>query len=273
MRHEIAQDRCGRQHRLASTLTDLVVSIRAGRELHVGERPELASAFIAVVTSQRQSPAMAVRSSWRSPRWLFAIALLQGCRCGDAREAPPEVAGPTMPTGMLAPLPDAPPLPPPETPAERLSMARGKKGTDAAAVGQWVELRLARPDEPPARPLHDGAEAVDSRFLSIDAMTLLHEPFARALPGFDLFLPRLFDAAALGRLHAELSSVRRELGAVSSVAAAKALWGNVSNLVQSLPDDASWQAARSALLVTIDELSRLAEALEKKGQGLWVLGI
>jgi hypothetical protein len=104
-------------------------------------------------------------------------------------------------------------------------------------------------------------------------MAVLHEPFARALPGFDLFLPRLLEGEALGTLRIELLSLQGELLAMPSARAAKARWGEVSQTIQGLPEDPAWLAARITLLATIDELVALAKALESQGRGLWVLGI
>lgn len=171
-----------------------------------------------------------------------------------------------MPTGMLAPLPDAPPSSPPGSAADRLAIARGKKG------GEWAELQVARAGDAPDRSAFEHWQA-ESRFLSLDAMTLLHDPFARALPGFDLFLPRLLDGPALGRLRAELEALKGQLAAMPNVAAAKARWGEVSTLVGGLVDDTSWVAARAALVATIDELSRFAGELQASSKSLWVLGI
>jgi hypothetical protein len=192
---------------------------------------------------------------------------LAGCRaCGDEGAEPREASAPTMPTGMLAPLPHPPATPNPGSAPERLAVARGKKG------GEWAELQIARLNDAPDRASFDHWQG-DSRFLSLDAMTLLHDPFARALPGFDLFLPRLFDRASLGRLRAELATLKMELGAMSNVGTAKARWGEVSTLVAALPDDTAWVSARAALIATIDELSGLATELEARGDRLWVLGI
>jgi hypothetical protein len=152
---------------------------------------------------------------------------------------------------------------------ERLAMARGKTG------GAWAELQIAGANDssdPNTRNPFDHWQS-DSRFLSLDAMTLLHDPFARASPGFDLFLPRLLDVAALGRLRTELASMKSAVAAIATAQAAKARWGEASSLIQSLKDDVAWLDARASLLTTIDELGAMAADLEKRGQSLWVLGI
>jgi hypothetical protein len=197
-----------------------------------------------------------------------------GCRgCGEsAREAPADASAPTMPTGLLTPSTDSPPRPADDvapSPAERLAMARGKTGGDSSP---WIELQLARANDGPARSSFERWQS-DSRFLSLDAMTLLYEPFARSLPGFDLFLPRLLDSAALRRLQSELVTLKAQLAAMSNVVAAKARWGEVSTLIAALPDDVAWLSARAALLGTVDALSVLASELAKQGRGLWVVGL
>jgi hypothetical protein len=166
---------------------------------------------------------------------------------------------------MLSPLPEAAPALSEGSPADRLSIARGKK------QGEWAELQVARANDAPDRTAFDRGQA-DSRFLSFDAMPLLHEAFARALPGFDLFLPRLFDAAALGRLRTELTAQKAQLAATPNVSAAKARWGEVSTLVAGLNDEVAWLGARAALMATIEELLVLAADLTRNGQGLWILG-
>jgi hypothetical protein len=197
---------------------------------------------------------------------LFTITLA-GCRaCGESAAADAGSIDPSqrpMPTGMLAPAPvgDAAP-----SSAARLRIAVHQKG------GDWTELQIASPDDRPNKPTFEHWRD-DSRFVSLDAMTLLHDPFARAMPGFDLFLPRLFDREALLRLHAELLAYKQTWIAIGSLAEAKARWAPYSTFVRELPDDAAWIAARDALARTIDELASLAHDLGTKGQSLWVLGV
>ena len=145
--------------------------------------------------------------------------------------------GPTMPTGMLVPPSgdagargDASVL---GAAADPLRVARGVKN------GAWTELQLARPGDAPTRMEFEHWRD-DSRFVSLEAMTLMHEAFARALPGFDLFLPRLYDLAALTKLATELDAL----------------------------------AARSAgpIATTARELAALARETAARGASLWVLG-
>jgi hypothetical protein len=166
---------------------------------------------------------------------LAAAVALGGCRsCGGDKERAGEggaaLSGPTMPPGMLVPT-DAPSAA--ASSAPNLRLARHVKG------GAWTELQVApRGDRPGRMDFQHWRD--DSTFVSLDAMTLLHEPFARALPGFDLFLPRLFGKEALLKLAAELDAF----------------------------------AARSAgeIAETARELAGIARDHAAKGADLWVLG-
>lgn len=144
-------------------------------------------------------------------KWVAAGAIAAacgGCRgCGGADEresaADARVVQPTMPAGML--------MPGAEAGAGAGASAGAEAGAEAGAgvvrgrkSGAWVELQRARPGDGDDRREFTRWDD-DSWFVSIDAMTALHEPFARALPGFDLFLPRLFSPEALVRLGEELA--------------------------------------------------------------------
>jgi hypothetical protein len=174
-----------------------------------------------------------------------------------------------MPVGMLTPLPaglDAARGLEAGSPAptgERLALGR-------TAGGEGVELQPARTSDDPTRRTFERGQP-GSRFLSVDAMTLLHDAFARALPGFDLFVPRFLGPPALARLRAELAAAKQALVDVGTLEAARTRWGSVA-VIAALPDDAAWLHARGTLARTVDELVNFAEDLEKKGQGLWVLG-
>ena len=164
---------------------------------------------------------------------LLAVALtVAGCRsCSDERGRGGDagVTGPTLPTGMLVPS-DAPSGA--ASSAPRLSVARKVKS------GAWVELQIARAsDRADRRDFQHWRD--DSRFVSLEAMTLLHEPFARSLPGFDLFLPRLYTSEALARLAAEL--------------------------------DAFASRSEGDIAATARELAALARSVAEAGGALWVL--
>ena len=174
---------------------------------------------------------------------LGASLVLGGCRScdaprGGAADAAP--AGPTMPAGMLLPNDndndndnDAPSAAAPRGTSE-LRIARHVEG------GAFTELQVARPgDRADRRDFERWRDG--SSFVSLAAMTLLHEPFARALPGFDLFLPRLFAGDALAKLASELDAfAARTQGDIAAVAR---------------------------------EIATLARATSAKGSALWVLGI
>ena len=141
---------------------------------------------------------------------LVCALALSGCRScsGDDAEKP----GPPMPTGMLVPLEagnveDAPPP---------LAAARGIHGPS----GVWVELQHDKPGASPDE-LPTVHWLADSLFVPVTALTgPLHECFARALPGFTLFVAQRFDPNALGRLATELEVYARAnadaLGAIAT---------------------------------------------------------
>lgn len=113
------------------------------------------------------------------------------------------------------------------------AIARGIKGS------AWVELQVARSGDTAERKAFEHFRD-DSRFVSLEAMTSMHEPFARALPGFDLFLPRLYEPSSLAKLATELDAfARRETGPASA---------------------------------TAREVASLARESAARGQSLWVLG-
>lgn len=176
---------------------------------------------------------------------LAVLAALAGCRsCDEDRgraaeraEGGAAVSGPTMPTGMLSPA-DAPSVA--DAPSAAASSASGPRVARHVKGGAWAELQLARPgDRAERRDFQRFRD--DSVFVSIETMTQLHEPFARALPGFDLFLPRLFADEALTKLAAELET----LGLRS----------------------------QGEMAATARELAGVARDAAAKGSGLWVLGI
>lgn len=199
---------------------------------------------------------------------LLALGV-EGCRGCDGGASPASVdAGqPPMPSGMLVPSPSgvASEAGGAKDAAARLRVTRGEKG------GAFTELQIA-----PAGELPDRWDFThwrdDSRFVSLDAMTLLNVPFARALPGFDLFLPRLFPPEALARLVTELDAYEKDWTSLATLADAKARWAKYSELVAGLRTDAEWRDARAALVATIHELVALAKDLSAKRESLWVLG-
>ena len=165
---------------------------------------------------------------------LLAVALtVGGCRsCSDERGRGGDggaVSGPTMPTGMLVPS-NAPSGAASSAPG--LAVARNRKS------GTWVELQIARSgDRADRRDFQHWRD--DSLFVPLEAMTLLHEPFARELPGFDLFLPRLYTSEALAKLAAELDAFASRL--------------------------------QGEIAATAREVAAFARSVAEAGGGLWVL--
>jgi hypothetical protein len=199
---------------------------------------------------------------------------LGGCRAceGSATapsEPPAEAGGPPMPVGLLgAGKPAAPPAASLSVP-ERLRLSTEPRP-------EWAELRILapHPGPPPDPQLTRSLEAgPDSRFLSLDAMTLLHDAFGRASPGFDLFQPRRFDADAVGRLRVELALVRTDVVDAADRLRALARWGEVSAMVRELRDDPSWLEARRAWLAMIDLLTGWLDEVGRRRAELVVLGM
>ena len=158
-----------------------------------------------------------------------------GCRsCADERAAAVDAgpAPPMMPIGMLMPVDGA--AVSGDAGASAMRVAHGMKS------GAWTELQPARPGDTPERTDFQHWQG-DSSFVSLEVMTLMHEAFARALPGFDLFLPRLFAPDALGRLAAELEAFAP-------------------------------RAANADVAATARELAQVARGAAGKGLSLWVLG-
>ncbi len=166
---------------------------------------------------------------------IAAALTLFGCRsCSDERGLAGDgggVSGPTMPIGMLVPS-DAPSA----TPARASTLGLARHVTS----GAWAELQIARPgDRADRRDFQHWRD--DSSYVPLEAMTLLHEPFARGLPGFDLFLPRLYSPEALVRLAAEL--------------------------------DAFLSTSGGEIAVTARALAAFARGVAEQGRALWVLTI
>lgn len=169
----------------------------------------------------------------------FAGVAGAGCRgCGEERDGGARATGPAMPAGMLmgaeggagdARGADA------DAGAAAASGARVLRGVKG---GAWAEVQAARAGDAPNRKDFDRWRD-DSLFVSLEAMTLLHEAFARALPGFDLFLPRLFPPDALAKLATEL---------------------------------AAFEAAGGPLADAARELATTVRDAAAKSHGLWVLG-
>lgn len=165
-----------------------------------------------------------------------------------------------MPAGMLSPTSDA---------AAKPRSLRLEKGIKA---GSWVELQIAEPKDEPSRTAFEHYRD-DSRFLSVDVLAVLHKPFASALPGFDLFVPRLFSGERLARLIDELAELDKTLSYVKTAASAREKWGIQSELVREIRDDAEWLTVRATIAATAHDVAAFAKEASGKGRGLWVLSV
>ncbi len=194
----------------------------------------------------------------------LALAGATGCRACESEAAPDAGAQPTMPTGMLVPATSEPaPVAPRFDFAARMRVAPKR---DAEAV---VELAPAPAGDSEEKKAFE-RNAPGARFLSPDAMGLLHECFARAKPGFDPFRPHFLDAKALVKLEKELSAFAATVSAISTAASARARFEG-SDAVRSIVTDDEWRRGRDALVASIDELRRMSVDLAGQGRGLWVL--
>ncbi len=191
------------------------------------------------------------------------LALAAGtasCRaCVSASDDADASSGPTMPRGMLVPSSAVTGdiVPSPVALPERVRLA------SAHDAGTWIELTPTA-GEVPARG------APGARWVSPDVMTLLHDAFSRAKPGFDPFRAHLLDAPALRRLDAELAAFAGTWSAISTASSAHARFES-SEVVQATKSDEEWRALREALLRTVDELRRMAVELAGQGRGMWIL--
>lgn len=202
---------------------------------------------------------------------LVLTVLFAGCRCGAPEgDAPARDAGqPPMPTGMLVPVEGSAPVPASSTladagPGRRMALTQGETG------GAFVELQPSAKGELPDRRDFTRWQKT-SHYLSVDAITLLHGPLARANPGFDLFVPRYFGPYALERLVTELATFEKAWAALGSMVAAKETWARQSSFIDGLANEAEWAEAKAGLLATVQKLSALAAAHAKRDEGLWIL--
>jgi|GEM_PF-3065826 len=184
-----------------------------------------------------------------------SVGTTAACKSCDVRPAGPGDGGddpavaegphvqPTMPEGMLLPGAGGGGGASGEGGSDRgasgggASAAPGVRTARRVKAGPYAELQpAAAGDRPSRRDLASWSDA--SLFVSLEAMALLHEAFARALPGFDLFVPRLLGPDALRVLAGELAPIERAGGPAAS-------------------------AAR--------EVAAYADELAKQQRGLWVL--
>lgn len=200
--------------------------------------------------------------------------LLAGCRgCDRANETadPPPAAsatGPRMPVGLLEGRP--PPAADGIGPGEGGPPLRERLRLVALPRVEWVELRIVRGAGPRTRSPDGGP---DSRYLSLDALALVHDALARASPGFDLFQPRVLDAAGIGRLRFELVLLRTDVAETADRKAALVRWGEVSALLRELRDDPSWLETRAAWVGLLDALVAWCDEATRSSGELLVAGM
>jgi hypothetical protein len=194
---------------------------------------------------------------------LFAL-LLVACKTSEGPPPSAEVQDasmqPPMPSGMLSPQAPA---------ASAPTVAKSLRSVREATTGEWIEIQPAPEGDPPKRTTFDYFKK-DSLFLPLDAMSILHDSFARAAPGFSLFTPQLLAALTLGELKNQLREFRRIWASVPTAARARARWPYSPRVRIALTDDL-WRDFQAELLFTIDEILNFADAQIKKGEGFWVL--
>lgn len=201
----------------------------------------------------------------------FGLSLLVFLIACKSSEAPPPSAEAQdasmqrpLPSGMLAP-PSSPS--PPST--QNAKVGKSLKSTREATTGEWIELQPAPEGESPKKTKFDFFKK-DSLFVPLDAMTLMHDAFARAQPGFAMFTPQLFVAMSLGRLKTELRELKRVWSQVPTAAAARARYPYSARVNAALTDEL-WKDFQGELVFTIDEVIKLADAQIAQGAALWVL--
>ena len=173
---------------------------------------------------------------------------IEGCRACGPSDEPDASAQPTMPTGMLAPAASS------GVGSEaKVSLTPGKDGdTDRGA--------------PPPASVHPAGE----QELSLALVVLLHEPLARAKPGFDLLRPHYFDVEALRRLESELTSFTATWRKLSTYAEARSVLGESEGLRQLEASGQPFTVARDAAAQTIEGVISACRRAAEARTGLWL---
>jgi hypothetical protein len=197
------------------------------------------------------------------------FVLLTACKSSEA--PPPSAEGPQdasmqrpLPTGMLSPPPSAT-----APSAAAAPVAKSLKSVREATTGEWIELQPAPEGESPKKTKFDFFKK-DSLFIPLDAMTLLHDSFARSSQGFALFTPQLFVAMTLGELKTQLREFKRTWKSVPTAAIARQRFPYSPRVQIALTDDL-WRDFQGELVFTIDEIIQFADDRIKKGEGMWIL--
>ena len=163
-----------------------------------------------------------------------------------------------LPTGMLTPPGSA-------TPA----VAKSLRSVREATTGEWIEMQPAPEGESPKKTKFDYFRK-DSLFIPLDAMSLLHDSFARASEGFALFTPQLLVAMRLGDLKTQLKEFKKLWSSVPTAAVARQRFPYSARVRIALTDEL-WRDFQAELNFTIDEITKFADEQIKKGEGAWIL--
>lgn len=212
-------------------------------------------------------------------KWTVVVAsalLVAACKSNEAPPPSGEAPAPNassqapLPTGMLA-APSTASTASTATTASATtpSVAKSLKSSREVTTGEWIELQPAPEGESPKKTKFDFFKK-DSLFIPLDAMSLLHDSFARAQQGFALFTPQLFPAMTLGDLKTQLRELKRVWSSVPTAAIARQRWPFSARVKIALTDDL-WRDFQAELVYTIDEIVKLADGQIAKGEGLWIL--
>jgi hypothetical protein len=146
-----------------------------------------------------------------------------------------------MPSGMLAPTaPRAAVIGPSSF---VLAHAEGARPT-----GEWIELKASAE-----------ARAV---YLPALVMPLLHEAFARALPGFGPFGVHRFEGNALGQLRDEIDTIAKSAGGIS-LTEARRRWPS-SDALARIAGENEWEPCRAAFARALAELTAFLDAARRR---------
>jgi hypothetical protein len=130
------------------------------------------------------------------------------------------------------------------------------RSPDAGTSREWIEVR-------------DGAGA--SVFLPVPMMPLVHEAFARALPGFGPFGSHRFEGESLRQLRDELDAIAQSVRGLP-VAEARRRWPS-ADVLAGIGPEAAWEPCRAAFVRTLDELSAFLDAVRRRGSAVTVAPI
>lgn len=176
-------------------------------------------------------------------------ALFAGCRACDDGAPPGGNVQPPMPTGMLS----AP-----------------REATAPLSEDVLARLRASRTAQPGWVELAPGGTVMDeSRWVSLTALSLMENAFARAQPGFGPFGARDVQPESMARLASELRAQRAEWLMVHSIAEAKAKWPAVGAL-HDVQSDAQWRSMRDAFVLTLEDVAAHVDRLTARSAGMRV---